>query len=561
MAVRIIPAKKNITVEEEVKKLRVAAYCRVSTDLGDQESSYETQIRHYSHYIEDHPGWESAGIFADEGITGTSTKNRLQFQKMMQQARDGQIDMIVTKSISRFARNTLDCLSYIRELKSLGIPVLFEKENINTMDAKGEVLITVMASLAQQESESISQNVKLGIRYRYQQGIVMVNHSWLLGYTKEKGGKLQIVPEEAKLVKRIFREFMEGANYHEIARGLKEDGFKSPAGKENWSINCIKAILSNEKYIGDALLQKTYIKDCLTHKLVKNRGELPQYYVENDHPAIIPKDLFYLVQGEKQRRKALYQKGGRRAVYYGKYALSGKVLCSHCQSSYKRFAKKGSDQVRWKCRGRIAKICAADLIDESELKEMAAQAISLLDPKALDQLCKDNEARIREISGTIDDYTNQINKLRQELQPLLPEDAVMTNDSRIKKLENLWQERLKVNIQRAELMWVIIQSRQLLTILSQSSCQEDARQQPSQDHDQTVDPSVSHDVGQTVRQPRSTPYDEQVVRRNIEQILVEQISPGHPDQSSAPSESHHPCRNYTVVFKNGMKVTLTKQIL
>jgi len=558
MAVRIIPAKKNITLEEKAKKLRVAAYCRVSTDLGDQESSYETQIRHYTHYIEDHTSWESAGIFADEGITGTSTKNRLQFQKMMQQARDGQIDMIVTKSISRFARNTLDCLSHIRELKALGIPVLFEKENINTMDAKGEVLITVMASLAQQESESISQNVKLGIRYRYQQGIVMVNHSWLLGYTKEKGGKLQIVPEEAKLVKRIFREFMEGANYHEIARGLKEDGFKSPAGKENWSINCIKAILSNEKYIGDALLQKTYIKDCLTHKLVKNKGELPQYYVENDHPAIIPKDLFYLVQGEKQRRKALYQKGGRKAVYYGKYALSGKVLCSHCQSSYKRFAKKGSDQVRWKCRGRITKVCTVDLIDESELKEVAAQAISLLDPKALDQLCKDKKVRINEVSRTIDNFTDQINKLRQELQPLLPEDAVIVNDSRIKELENLRQERLKVNIQRAELMWIIIQSRQLLAILSQTSGQRDASQHPSQDNNQTVHQPVYQDAGQAAGQPSSIPYDERVVHRNIEQILVEQTSPSHPNQDYAPSAGQHPCRNYTVVFKNGMKVTLAK---
>ena len=530
MGVRIIPAKKDIANKKEKQKLRVAAYCRVSTDLGDQESSYEAQIRHYTHSIEQNPDWESAGIYADEGITGTSVKNRVQFQKMMEEARAGRIDMIITKSISRFARNTLDCLTHIRELKDLGIPVLFEKENINTLDAKGEVLITVMASLAQQESESISQNVKLGIRYRYQQGIVMVNHSWLLGYTKEKGGKLQIVPEEAKIVKRIYREFMEGSNYHEIAKGLKADGIKSPTGKKNWSVNCIKSILSNEKYIGDALLQKTYVKDCLTHKLVKNTGELPQYYVENDHPAIIPRELFYLVQGEKQRRKALFEEGGMRTIYYGKYALSGKVLCSHCQASYKRFAKKGTDQASWKCRGRIAKICSAELIDEAELKETAVQAIYHLDPGDLRQLCNDTEKEVRTLSQSIDDYSSRIRQLSQTVHPLLLQDTFPADDSRVNDLERLREERLKLNMQRAELMWIIIQSRQLLKILTRRL---------------TEGPVF--------------PYNDQVVRRNIETIYVEQIPlPDQKEILESQDTGKGICKKYTVTFKNGMKITIEK---
>ena len=222
-----IPAKKpvgSIAKKEEIRKLRVAAYCRVSTDYEEQTSSYQTQIEHYTDVIEKKPDWVLAGIFADDGISATSTKNREQFNNMIQACKDGKIDMIITKSISRFARNTVDCLNYIRELKALNIPVFFEKESINTMDAKGEVLITIMASLAQQESESLSQNVRLGIKYRFQQGKVMVNANCFLGYDKDEDGHLVINPEQAEVIKRIFREYLEGASCQQIARGLERDG-------------------------------------------------------------------------------------------------------------------------------------------------------------------------------------------------------------------------------------------------------------------------------------------------------------------------------------------------
>ncbi len=276
--VTVIPARQRMgggIKKEEKPKLRVAAYCRVSTDSDEQATSYETQIEHYTSFIQKNPEWELAGIFADDGISGTNTKKREEFNSMIDECMAGKIDMIITKSISRFARNTLDCLKYIRELKSKNIPVFFEKENINTMDSKGEVLLTIMASLAQQESQSLSQNVKLGLQYRYQQGLVQVNHNRFLGYTKDEDGRLVIVPEEAEIVKRIYREYLEGASLAQIGDGLEADGILTGAGKKQWLATTIKKILSNEKYIGDALLQKTYTVDFLSKKRVKNNGIVP----------------------------------------------------------------------------------------------------------------------------------------------------------------------------------------------------------------------------------------------------------------------------------------------
>ena len=220
----IIPAMKragNNGNKNEVPKLRVAAYCRVSTDSEEQSSSYDVQIEHYTEFIKKNNEWAFAGIFADDGISGTNTKKREEFNKMIDECMAGKIDMIITKSISRFARNTLDCLHYIRKLKEKNVAVYFEKENINTLDAKGEIMITIMASLAQQESQSLSQNVKLGYQYRYQQGQVMVNCSRFLGYTKDENKKLVIVPEEAEIIKRIYREYLEGSSMDKIKKGLE----------------------------------------------------------------------------------------------------------------------------------------------------------------------------------------------------------------------------------------------------------------------------------------------------------------------------------------------------
>lgn len=224
---------------------------------------------------------------------------------MIDDCKTGNIDMIITKSISRFARNTLDCLKYIRQLKDMNIPVLFEKESINTMDAKGEVLITIMASLAQQELQSLSQNVKLGLQYRYQQGKVQINHNRFLGYTKDADGNLIIDPEQAEIVKRIYREYLEGLSMDKIAAGLERDGILTGAGGKRWHTSTINKILRNEKCIGDALLQKTYTTDFLNKTRVKNDGLVPQYYVEGNHEAIIPKDIYLQVQEELVRRRVI----------------------------------------------------------------------------------------------------------------------------------------------------------------------------------------------------------------------------------------------------------------
>lgn len=357
--VTVIPAIKRIgsnKSSESKPKIRVAAYCRVSTDSEEQASSYEIQIEHYTNYIKKNKEWELAGIFADDGITGTNTKKREEFNRMIEECMAGNIDMIITKSISRFARNTLDCLKYIRQLKDKNIAVFFEKENINTMDSKGEVLLTIMASLAQQESQSLSQNVKLGIQYRYQQGEVQVNHKRFLGYTKAENKQLVIDPVGAEVVKRIYREYLEGASLLQIARGLEADDILTAAGKAKWRPETLKKILQNEKYIGDALLQKTYTVDFLSKKRVKNNGIVPQYYVENSHEPIIPRELFMQVQEEMVRRANLRGgKGGKKRVYSSKYALSSIVYCGHCGDIYRRvhWNNRGYKSIVWRCVSRL----------------------------------------------------------------------------------------------------------------------------------------------------------------------------------------------------------------
>lgn len=383
--ITVIPARRrvgNAGKETEIPKLRVAAYCRVSTDSDEQATSYEAQVEHYTDYIRKNPEWEFAGIFADDGISGTNTKKREEFNRMIDEAMTGKIDMIVTKSISRFARNTLDCLKYIRQLKEKNIPVYFEKENINTMDAKGEVLLTIMASLAQQESQSLSQNVKLGFQYRYQQGQITVNHNRFLGFTKDENGHLIVEPKEAEVVKRIFREYLEGASLQQICKGLETDGILTGAGKQKWRPETLHKILQNEKYIGDALLQKTYTVDFLEKKRVPNNGLVPQYYVENSHEAIIPRDLYMQVQEEMARRANLHSGQNRKKrVYSSKYALSSIVYCSKCGEIYRRVVwnNRGNKSVVWRCCTRMEKgpgTCDADTIYESELQSLVIRAIN-----------------------------------------------------------------------------------------------------------------------------------------------------------------------------------------
>ncbi len=382
--VTMIPARKHTrkNKDEERSKLRVAAYCRVSTDSDEQASSYDAQIEHYTSYTNGHPDWVLAGIYADDGISGTNTKKREEFNRMIDDCMAGNIEMIITKSISRFARNTLDCLKYIRQLKDNNIAVFFEKENINSMDSKGEVMLTIMTSLAQQESQSLSQDVKLGLQYRYQQVEFQVNCNWFLGYTKDEKKHLVVDPEEAEIVKRIYREYLEGASALKISRGLEADGILNGAGREKWHAGNINQILRNEKYIGDALLQKTYTTDFLTEKRVKNNGLVPQYYVENNHEAIIPHEIFMQVQEELIRRRIVHTSpNGKNRTFSCIHCFSNMIICGGCGEVFRgvHWNNHGKKSIVWRCVSRLENtglFCDARTVSESTIEQVLVNAIN-----------------------------------------------------------------------------------------------------------------------------------------------------------------------------------------
>ena len=427
MSVHVIPPKKQLlsnggTVKS--RKLRVAAYCRVSTDLDDQESSYDAQIAHYTEVIDQHRNWSLAGIYADQGLSGTSTAKREEFNRMIHACEAGEIDMVLTKSISRFARNTLDCLNYIRRLKALEIPILFEKENIDTMGSSGELLITIMASLAQQESQSISQNVRMGIQYGFQQGKPRLTDTRFLGYGKDrKTGKLVIIPEEAGIVRCIFRGFLEGMAPGEIIHALELEGVPSPCGNASWCHSTILSMLKNEKYMGDLLLQKTYTSDFLTKKKVRNDGQYPQYYIRDAHDPIVPREVFTRVQGELLRREEIRAKTGKRTVKALDMSMNGKLCCGICGAPYRRIAaKEGTGrQTVWRCRNRsrdASSCCAGRPVTEEAAKKAVVLAFNLL-PERREQLIRLQE-RIR--WGPLDRLAQEIEEYRtreRELEEIL----------------------------------------------------------------------------------------------------------------------------------------------
>ena len=278
------------------KKRKVAAYARVSTDHEEQQRSYEAQVDYYTTYIQGRDDWEFVSVYADEGITGCNTKKRDGFNSMVEDALAGKIDLIITKSVSRFARNTVDSLTTIRKLKEHGTECYFEKENIWTFDGKGELLLTIMSSLAQEESRSISENCTWGQRKRFQDGKVTVPFGRFLGYDRGEDGNLVLNEDEAQIIRRIYGLFLQGRSPYAIAKVLTSEGIPTPGKKKTWSASTVKSILTNEKYKGDALLQKVYTEDFLTKKKIKNDGQVPQYYVENNHPAIIEPGVFDRVQ-------------------------------------------------------------------------------------------------------------------------------------------------------------------------------------------------------------------------------------------------------------------------
>ena len=392
--VRIIPSVAELMAEDksiEPDKLRVAAYARVSTEQEEQQSSYEAQVSYYTNYIENHSGWEFAGIYADEGISGTNTKKRASFNRMINDAMSGQIDLILTKSISRFARNTVDTLSIVRKLKAKDVEVYFEKENIHSLDPKCEVLLTIMSSLAQEESRSISENVRWGKEKSMANGNVYMPYGHFMGYRKGKDGRPEIVEEEAAIIRKIYTDYLSGKTITKIAEDLTAAGIPTPGGKTKWRISTIRSILSNEKYKGDAILQKTYTIDFLTKEAKKNTGEKPKYIITNSHDAIIEPSMFERAQQELARRSQLKPKKSSRNSPF-----SNKLLCGDCGSYYghKVWRKGGRGNERydvWYCNHRYdgETKCATPTLKETELKaafEVVLRKLEYENPTYTDEL-------------------------------------------------------------------------------------------------------------------------------------------------------------------------------
>ncbi|MDY6394746.1 MAG: recombinase family protein [Bacteroidales bacterium] len=361
--VREIPAIYNPrkVLINEIKGQRVAAYCRVSTNNKEQEESFENQVEHFEKVIGRHEGWQLAKIYADPGITGTKTESRKEFLQMISDCENGKIDRVMVKSISRFARNTVDTLNNIRKLKELGISVYFENENIDTMTTGGEVLLTILAAIAEQESRNISTNIKWAYRKRFKEGRVLINYRQVLGWDKEefineeglKDSRYVIVESEAETVRKIYRDYLDGKTPTQIANDLNEKGITTKRGNK-WNTSCIQAVLTNEKYTGNALLGKSYKPDVLSKQRLKNEGQEAQFYVENSHPAIISQEMFDMVQAEKQRRLEL-RSGEKTGTgkYSSTYSLSGLLVCGNCGTKFRRYGrslKNGENITTWVCQ-------------------------------------------------------------------------------------------------------------------------------------------------------------------------------------------------------------------
>ena len=430
------------------KRRRVAGYARVSTDHEDQQTSYEAQVDYYTTYIQGREDWEFAGLYSDEGISATNTKHRAGFNQMIADALAGTIDLIITKSVSRFARNTVDSLSTIRKLKEHNIECYFEKENIWTFDSKGELLLTIMSSLAQEESRSISENVTWGQRKRMADGKVSFAYSRFMGLDKDKEtGKIVVNPEQAEVVKLIFRLFLEGLTPHAIAVELTSRGIKTPGGKDVWNQQTVRRMLSNEKYKGDALLQKEFTVDFLQKKMKKNEGEVPQYYVEGNHEAIISPAVFDMVQAELAKRK----KGNSR--YSGVTIFSNKIKCGDCGGWYGAKVWHSTDQYKkviYRCNHKYKnEKCQTPHITEDEVKTLFVKAYNELVSEKNEIIA--NAEIICQTLCTTESLLEEKQRLEDEILVLVEmTQNIVAENARVAQDQEEYQKRYDGLVQRYE---------------------------------------------------------------------------------------------------------------
>mgnify|MGYP000634792686 CR=1 FL=1 len=513
--VMIIPAKVQ-TAESRRKyhQLRVAAYCRVSTAQEEQQNSYQVQIAYYTDLINRKKEWTLAGVFADEGISGTQTKKRTEFNRMIRMCRNKKIDLVITKSISRFARNTVDCLEYVRQLKDLGIGVIFEKENINTLTMTSEFMIALYGSFAQAESESISKNVSWGKEKAYREGKVQFQYKYLLGYKKGTDGKPEIVPEEAEIVRLIYTLFLDGYSMTRIKKILENKGYLTAQGKKVWNESLIRSILKNEKYVGDALLQKTFTSDCITHKVVKNHGERPMYLVTDHHVPIVDRDTYNRVQQELARRSSKRKVSDKTTTeqgkYSSKYALTELLICGHCGTPYRRttWAARGKKQIVWRCISRLdygTKHCKDSItVEEVALHGAIVRALRRFHAEDESTYLTLMKATIGEAIGInggseeIDLLTRRIDTLNKRMLDLVNETVAAGKD-----VESSEDEFKGISDQIEQL------NRRIAAI--QESIHKDGSRQARLEEIQNI-------IAE--RNANETQYDDSIVRQMIECIKV-----------------------------------------
>ena len=455
------------------RQLRVAAYCRVSTDSEEQLTSYEAQRTYYTDKIMSNPEWTMAGLFADEGITGTSAQKRPEFLRMICQCRQKKIDLILTKSVSRFARNTVDSLKYVRILKELGIAVFFEEQNINTLDADNEMLLTIHSAFSQAESETMSSRVKWGKREAMREGKAIIQYNRLYGYRRGDNNKPEIIPEQAEVVRRIYQQYLTGASLRMIQDTLEGEQVLNVAGKPEWSLNVIRNILTSEKYCGDVLMQKTYISDCISRKTIRNNGQLPKYLLPDHHEAIVDRQTFDAVQAEMARRSAGRSPSRKnaptgRTSYASKYALSERLVCGECGTLYRRcvWAKRGKKRTVWRCVSRLdygTKYCHnSPSLDEEPLQRAILTAINSVMRNREDmalQIAGAMELQLLSVPGqtiSLADIQRRIEMLESQFNALLEQaaeqmdgqDHMVEFQSITSEIAALKEQRMRLEAQR-----------------------------------------------------------------------------------------------------------------
>ncbi len=442
--VTVIPADPTYDQKDIRKKhLRVAPYCRVSTSSEEQLDSYQAQIEYYTEKIAAQQEWTMVDMFADEGKTATSTKKRKDFLRMIKACEKGKVDLVITKSVSRFCRNTLDGLDYVRRLKRMGVGVFFEKENVNTLYMDNEMILTFMMSQAQAESESMSGNIRWGHRKNFKDGKVYFHYAGFLGYRRGENDLPEIDPEEAEIVRRIFSRYLIGHSVAKIIADLEIDGIETARGHKKWNDGVIRGMLRNEKYMGDALLQKTYIADLFTRQTKKNTGELPQYYVENSHPAIIDRLTFQRIQEEMARRSSLKKVSAAAktelAKYSGKYVLTELLSCGNCGSPYRRvtWSRPEGRKIVWRCINRLEngkKFCKdAPTLEESRIHTAVVSAMNeMFSLKSMKAILQDSIRTTLTPKGgetSLAAIDSRLSELREQQYRLLQLAAAVGADS------------------------------------------------------------------------------------------------------------------------------------